>query len=298
MRQERTVMKLSLITDEATQDFFEAVAFAKAHGLDGVELRSVGELPIDSIAPDTLVQWRQTLDEFGLSVSCLAGSFYKCDADDPIRRGMEMDKLERLCDAADVLGCDFIRGFCFFRPESGAYPIQELARFFKEPEALLRKRNKRMLLEADPTVNTSNHKTLAELLSLLDKDVFGAVYDPGNDLYDPFGEIPYPEGYEAIFPHLCHIHVKDAVFDGAGVLTCVRPGRGLVGWPLILSRLIDDGYKGWLTLEPHYRKNVMLTEQQMRLPQGSAFTQGGMEAAGESVQALREMLMEAERKNV
>lgn len=291
-------MKLSLITDEATQDFYEAVAFAKKHGLQGLELRSVDDMPIDGIPQEVLVKWKETLDQEGLLVSCIAGSFYKCQPLDFHQRIMEMEKLRRLCDAADVLGCDLIRGFCFFAPETGALPLKRLAPFFKEPEELLLQRKKRMLLEADPSVNTSNHTRLAEFLSLLNQKVFGAVYDPGNDLYDPLLETPYPQGYDAIYPQLWHVHVKDGIFDNSGKPVCVKPGSGQVGWSEVLHRLVADGYQGWLTLEPHYRKNVTLTEEQMRIPQGSGFTQGGIEAAEESAEALKELLAEAEKEKV
>lgn len=286
-------MNLSFITDEATQSFDTAVAFAKDHGLAGLELRSAEDTPIDRIPLRTLYRWRATLDGEGLAVPCVSGSFYKCAADDADARAAEMEKLARLCDAADALGCGLIRGFAFFRPESGPIPPERLAPYFDEPAALLRKRGKRLLLEADPSVNTSNHKALAALLALLDPTLFGAVYDPGNDLFDPLREQPYPAGYQAVRPHLAHVHVKDAVYGLAGDPVCVAPGQGLVGWPELLRRLIADGYEGWLSLETHYRKNVLLSEELMRLPQGSAFTQGGMEATAESAQALCALLAAA-----
>lgn len=293
-------MKLAFITDEATQDFQEAVRLAKSCGLRGLELRSVNDTPIDRIAPETLREWKVRLDREGLQVCNLASSFYKCGlnggGDGAEQRAgeaaavpkEEMEKLVRLCDAADILGCKTIRGFAFFASNLSA---PQLAPFFERPGKLLRERGKRLLLEADPGVNTTNHAALAELLSLLDGEVFGAVYDPGNDIYDPLGESPYPRGYEAIRPYLVHVHIKDAVFR-EGKPCCVKPGTGLVDYPSLLQALARDGYEGWLSLEPHYRKNVLLTEEQMRLPRGSDFSRGGREALEESAAALGELLRE------
>ncbi len=290
------MIKLSFITDEATQDFDEAVRFAREYGLQGVELRSVQDKPIDEIDHDTLREYRRILDENGLKVCNLAGSFYKCDRTDRQAVEQNLEKLVRLCDAADILGCDTLRGFAFFAPAEGPESAQELAPYFEEPARILRERGKTLLLEADPSVNTSNHQAIARLLDLIGQDCFGAIYDPGNDLYDPLRETPYPDGYEAVRTHLKHIHIKDAVYDAAGEPQCVRIGDGLVGYPALLHRLLKDGYDGWLSLETHYRKNIVLTEEQMRVPQGSSFSAGGLEATAESAQALRELLQNAEKE--
>ena len=58
----------------------------------------------------------------------------------------------------------------------------------------------------------------------------------------------------------------------------------------LMEAVVRSGYSGWLSLEPHYRKGTVLTEAQMRMPRGSEFSQGGMEAAVESLEALRAML--------
>lgn len=288
-------MKRSFITDEATQSFDEAVAFAKAYHLQGLELRSVADTAIDLVPEKTLKHWRQQLDNEGLAVSCLSGSFYKCDIPDSGTLENEMVKLERLCDAADILGCRLIRGFSFFAPAQGRLSAQQLAPFFESPATLLRKRGKQLLLEADPSVNTTNHWQLASLLSLLDNPCFGAIYDPGNDLYDSEGERPYPEGYEAVAPWLRHVHIKDAALDADGQPQCMKPGTGQVDYPGLLRRLIKDGYKGWLSLETHYRIGQSLTEAQMRTPFGGSFSSGGMAATAESAMALEELLAQAQQ---
>lgn len=283
------MMKLSFLTDEATQSFAGAVDFARRAGLDGLELRSVEDKPVDLVPPKTLREWRRVLDGEGLRVPCLSGSFYKC----PIHgRDRELEKLRRLMEAAHILGAGLIRGFAFFTAEAGPLPPRALAKYFEAPAALLRGSGLRLVLEADPTVNTPNHAALAALLGELDPALFGAVYDPGNDLFDSAGEIPWPDGLRAVRPYLLHVHVKDAVYGPDGRPRCLAPGQGLVRWAEVLGDLDASGYDGWLSLEPHYRKGTVLTEEQMRLPSGAAFTQGGLEAALESAAALKALLKE------
>ena len=141
-------MKISFITDEVTQSFDEAVRFARQNGLAGLELRSVEDTAIDMLPAETLRTWRRRLDAEGLTVCGLAGSFYKC-APEPDAVEAELAKLERLCAAADILGCAFIRGFAFFAPEEGPLPAETLAPYFERPVRLLEQRGKTLLLEAD-----------------------------------------------------------------------------------------------------------------------------------------------------
>ena len=138
-------MKISFITDEVTQSFDEAVRFARQNGLAGLELRSVEDTAVDMLPAETLRTWRRRLDAEGLTVCGLAGSFYKC-APEPDAVEAELAKLERLCAAADILGCAFIRGFAFFAPEEGPLPAETLAPYFERPVRLLEQRGKTLLL--------------------------------------------------------------------------------------------------------------------------------------------------------
>lgn len=284
------MMKLAFITDEATQSLIEAIAFAREYGMEGVELRSVEDTPIDRIPAQRLREYKRQLDEAGLKVCDLAGSFFKCL---PHEAAGELDKLRRLCDAADILECDTIRGFAFFADEKGPRITEEILAAFAPAIELLKARGKQLLLEADPSVNTTNHAALAALLERLDSDVVGAIYDPGNDIYDPMNEVPYPDGYEAVKKWVRHVHIKDAVRDEQGNPYCVCIGTGWVDYPGLIKALHRDGYTGWMSLETHYRVNAVISEELMARPGGAAFSEGGLGATAESADALRKLVKEA-----
>lgn len=283
-------IKLSFITDEATQDLREAIAFARLHGLSGVELRSVEDTPIDRISPEKLREYKRLLDEAGLTVCSLASSFYKCMPDEAAG---ELEKLSRLCDAADILGCDTIRGFAFFADAAGPRITEKIVAAFGPAIGMLRERGKRLLLEADPSVNTTNHASLAALLERIGSDVVGAIYDPGNDVYDPFRETPYPDGYEAVKKWVRHVHIKDAVRNEQDEPYCVCIGTGWVDYPGLIQALNRDGYEGWMSLETHYRVGSEISEELMTRPGGAAFSEGGLGATAESAEALRRIVKEA-----
>ena len=70
-------------------------------------------------------------------------------------------------------------------------------------------------------------------------------------------------------------------------------GTGSADFVGIFKKLIADGYSGAVMLETHYRKNVELTEEQLKRPGGNAFSAGAYEASEESVVALKEIINKA-----
>jgi len=282
-------IKLAFITDEATQDLQQAIVFAKENGMSGVELRSVEDTPIDRIPAEKLKTYKQWLDAAGLQVCNLASSFFKCL---PQEASGELEKLRRLCDAADILECDTIRGFVFFADEKGPEVTDEMTALFTPAVKLLKERGKQLLIEADPSVNTTNHAAVAAFLEQLNSDVVGAIYDPGNDIYDPLREIPYPDGYEAVKKWVKHIHIKDAIRNEKGEPNCVCIGTGWVDYPGLIKALYRDGYTGWMSLETHYRVGTAISEALMTRPGGAAFSEGGLGATAESAIALRKLMEE------
>ena len=101
------------------------------------------------------------------------------------------------------------------------------------------------------------------------------------------------DGYEAVRSWLRHVHIKDAKLDADGNPQCVCIGTGAVDYPRLLRALLRDGYQGWLSLETHYRKNAVISEALMRQPGGAAFSEGGLAATAESIDALRTLLAQA-----
>jgi len=93
----------------------------------------------------------------------------------------------------------------------------------------------------------------------------------------------------AVKPYLAHIHIKDAdIIDGKP--DGVKIGAGLVDYKTLFARLIDDEYCGNVMLETHYRKNVELTEEQLKRPGGSTFSLGAYEASEESIVELKKII--------
>ena len=63
-------------------------------------------------------------------------------------------------------------------------------------------------------------------------------------------------------------------------------------WTAQLAALKEDGYKGYISLETHYRKGIKISEELLRQPGGADFSECGLEASEECLEALQDILGE------
>jgi sugar phosphate isomerase/epimerase len=81
---------------------------------------------------------------------------------------------------------------------------------------------------------------------------FGVNWDPGNAF--EAGDIPFPNGYQAIRQYVQHVHFKDAVRrpDGTVYYAC----EGDIDWAGQIRALSEDNYQGFVSVEPHLQPKV------------------------------------------
>lgn len=100
--------------------------------------------------------------------------------------------------------------------------------------------------------------SISHALKLLD-NVPGLkwVYDTGNPVFNEDRDHPGQRQdswafYEAVKPHIAHIHVKDGRWNPAkNDADYTFPGEGEGKTEPIMKDLIDSGYDGYISIEPH-----------------------------------------------
>ena len=276
--------KTAVITDEISQDFEVALQLASKYKLDGVELRSVWETPPERLSEEQLKEIERLLKKYKQKVIAISSSIFKCDW------GVKEDeKLEKTIKLAKRFECGFVRGFSFW--QSDAYNDTEFAKIIKEVDKHLKKEGLVLVIEMDPTVNISNGEGLARIIKMVDSPNVRVLWDPGNDISDPLGEIPYPNGYDFVKNYIAHVHLKDAVKKEDGKVVGVAFGTGEVDFIGQFKALKKDKYNGYIVVETHYKKNNKeIDEDLLKNPMGSAFSEGGVEATEECLVNLFELL--------
>jgi len=287
-------MRLSLISDEVSQNLLVASEFAHKYGIGGLELRSVENTNIFSFTDEMAREAGRILRGEGLSVSCLSAPLFKFDISDTEARRKCIESLRRAIDHCALFGCSLIRGFAFLRPENGVIPCDAIAGAYHEILPLLDGTDITICLESDPTVNGRSAKELVRCIGAIGSEKVQAVWDPGNLLFVPEGENAQ-ESFDLMKPYIRHVHVKDAVRLPEGGAKAVRIGTGEADTALQMKLLASVGYSGWMSLETHYRLDKSLDEALIRIPGGAEFSHGGYAASAESMESWLPLIDAAKR---
>jgi len=258
-------MKLSVITDEITQDFERALDVMGEYGVAHAELRGLWGTNIADLDAAQVARARRALQERGVTVSCLATPFFKCELESDAATvagrmhlararslSEQMELLRRCCDLAHAFETDLIRVFTFWRRGELTPVIEaQIVDAFAEPIRIAEQEDVTLVLENEHACYIGTGAEAARILSELNSPRVRACWDPGNAF--SAGEKPYPDGYEAIRPFVIHVHVKDAVTDADGkTLRWCVVGEGEIDYVGQFDALRRDGYTGYISLETHY----------------------------------------------
>jgi sugar phosphate isomerase/epimerase len=282
--------KLSVMTDEVSQDLETVARFAERFKLDGIEIRTVwNRNPQDLL--DKVDEIKKILRKYGLTVSAIASPFFKADIESEEEYQKHLKILENCIGLAKSLDTEIIRGFTFWRKGSLDVYLERILEKFQRPLEIIESEGVLLGIENEPSTFVGNGKELSFFLDRLGSKNVQAIWDPGNDIFDPEGETPYPDGYEYVKDRIIHVHVKDGVRKGSGEKPeCVAFGEGEVDYPGQLRALKEDGYGGFLSLETHWRPGKQLSEDLLSKPGGEAFSSLGEYASEICMRNLQKML--------
>ncbi len=109
-------MFLSIFADELNMDFYDALPILKSWGLEAVDFRGrINGKAIEKQSKDELITLKNTLDRAGLKTGALQSSLCKVHLPGPDIQQRELEKLEGLIRAADILQCPLVRSFNYWQ---------------------------------------------------------------------------------------------------------------------------------------------------------------------------------------
>ncbi|MGB9432288.1 MAG: sugar phosphate isomerase/epimerase family protein [Candidatus Acidiferrum sp.] len=257
--------KLGVITDEVTQNFEEALLWAKGFGLEWVELRFVWDKYVTDFTADDVKRAKDLLAKHGMKVSVVDSPYFKTllpgtlskfaeGKPDPLQSSFSQQEalLERAIARANDFGTDKVRIFSFLRVAEPKTVFDRVAKELERTAAIAQKEGIRLVLENEFSCNVATGAEGAGMLSAVKSPALGLNWDPGN-AYDA-GETPFPNGYEALDKkRMWHMHLKDAAPASKGGETQWMPiGSGKIDFLGQFRALIKNGYEGTMSLETHY----------------------------------------------
>ncbi|MEK6646170.1 MAG: sugar phosphate isomerase/epimerase family protein [Candidatus Firestonebacteria bacterium] len=269
------MFKLGIFTDEVSQELDVAIKLAKEFNLDSVEIRTVWNKSPHQLDNNDIDKIKQLLDSANLKISCIASPFLKCDIDNEKEYLEHIEIFKKCIIVAKKLGTNLIRGFTFWRKGELEQYYSKIIDKYKEPARIAKDENIIIAIENEASCFIGRGADLGKFLKDINSKNVLAVWDPANEIYDPKGENPYPDGYEHIKKFMIHMHLKDAVHKGENSAECVEIGEGEIDFPSQFKELKTSGYNGYVSLETHWRAKGNLTESQMNRPGGGAFSESG-----------------------
>ena len=272
--------KTAVISDEIAQDVAIAAETAHAYDLDALEIRGAwGKGPHQLDAGD-IVKIKDITAARNLVICGVAPPFFKCDLDDASAVQDHLDILRRSCATARSLDTKLVRGFAFFR-RGPMEPVKaQIVAYLKMAAEIVEGEGAILALENEYSTYNCNVARTLELIEAVGSDSIKLLYDPGNDVHDPEGEVAWPDSYKLAIGKMVHMHLKDPKRNADGTVTTVAIGNGDIHAEEMLGALASSGYTGYVSLETHYRREP-LTEELTRLPSGEHFSAGGWVASRE-----------------
>lgn len=121
-------MYISVFSDEFYEDVYEVLPKIASWGMKYVDLRSmVNGKPIEKQSVEELKCLKAKLDELGLKVGVIQSSLCKVHLPDKERIEQELEKLEGVIRAAEILDCKLVRSFFFWQHKQDDPRLGELA---------------------------------------------------------------------------------------------------------------------------------------------------------------------------
>ena len=249
-------MKLSGIADEAGASIDAQIQAHKTLGWSYIDLRTVDGIQFTEVPDTTFEAICVKIQEAELNVACFASGIanWACKITDPFEQSL--DTLQRSIPRMHKLGTKYIRVM--------SYPNDNLSQEAWGDEAV-RRMQELGKIAADAGIilvveNCDGWASLsadhyAAFFERVDSPAVKAVYDTGNP--SSHGQPNTWEWYEKAKPHIGFVHIKDHTKPSKvdkGEHTWLTEGNGLV--QETLADLKNDGYTGFVSIEPHLRKII------------------------------------------
>ena len=287
------MFKLSVISDEVSQDFQRVVDVCKEYDVPQVEPRSVWDTPPHKLSDEQLADMQRILDAAGMSVCAIASPFLKCDIGDKEAYQEHLGILQRCIQMCELFDCTIIRGFTFWKSGSAESVWQQLLDSYEKPIDMCEKAGVFIGIENEASTHIATAAEAERMYKALGSERVRAIWDPANEVYAEDGELPFPDAFERMKPYLIHVHIKDAVKDpeAEGGARCVPVGDGgLIDYPGQFQALLDMGYEGACSLETHWRLSAELDEDLLNRPGGSAFSAGAEDATRICLDKIKDII--------
>lgn len=254
-------MFFSGIADEAGASIATQIQAHREIGWEHIEIRNVDGTNLTDLSDEDFAKVAQQVEEAGFKVSCFASQLANWSR--PIDTDMQKDveELGRAVQRMSRFGTRFIR--CMSYPNADP-PWKE--EDWRKESIRRMKILARMAEEADVILVHENcsgwggmgPRQSCELLEEVGSDHLKLVFDTGNPAQYKQDAWEY---YEAVRGDVVYVHIKDYRIPENGQEVAVFPGEGVCYVREIVKDLLERGYDGGFSIEPHITSVIHLQQE-------------------------------------
>ena len=242
-------LSLGILSDEISPDFTEALRYAKLWDIPLFEIRCLRSGRVPDISREEFDEMKKSVANGDIRITALTPGVFKTSLADREKIGSELtDVLPRTIRQAQELGADTVIIFGFRKLENEPERnFQHAVDVIGKAAVLAGKEGVTLAVENEPKHWCDSGGNTAKLVKAINSKYLKANWDVCNALGT--GEIPFPDGYNALKEFIINIHVKDTVSNS--LISCVPVGEGVIDWRGQIAALIEDGIVGHITIETH-----------------------------------------------
>jgi sugar phosphate isomerase/epimerase len=242
-------MDIGIISDEIALNFSEAVRLGTGWGISLYELRCTESGRVPYITEGDVQGILRCKEQQNISITAITPGVFKIPLKDDVALKREIEKtLPDSFRMADRLGTNkvIVFGFQHYVGESES-DFQRVVDVLGKVANIAQRSGFLIALENEPGFWADTGKNTSRILASVNSENLRANWDPGNAVGT--GEVPYPDGYDAVKSYVCNVHAKDSPSNS--LAECVLIGQGIVDWHGQLRALVRDRCVSHITIETH-----------------------------------------------
>jgi sugar phosphate isomerase/epimerase len=236
---------LSGFADEIGPDPAKQIAVLQANNVHYLDLRGVGGKNVLDLNKAEIDTFRQQLRDAGIGIACIGSPIGKVQ----IRSDLEahFSRFKIAVERAQQFNTQNIRIFSFYHQDEQAHACrQEVIAQLQRMVEYAANAGVTVLHENESGIYGDTPERCLDLLKSINQPHFRAIFDPANFLQSDCN--PKDQCWPLLAKFVDYFHIKD-VDTPSGQVVPAGYGDGQIEWTL--AQALNNGFSGYLALEPH-----------------------------------------------
>lgn len=234
------MIRLCAFADEAAAPLEEQIEELKKHGINLLELRSIGGKNVSAFTLDEAEKYSKILKEAGIEVWSIGSPLCKTDLD---TKDLHLAIADHLFEIAEIFGTKRVRMFSYYKSEGRG---DEVIAALREIAEVAKRRDIILCHENEKGIYGDVTERVEEIVSAK-IDGMRFVFDPAN--YIQCG-VFIPDAIKKLFGTTDYFHIKDVIRE-TGELVPSGNGDGFIDG--IIDMITASRRDTVMSIEPHLK---------------------------------------------